>query len=200
MGFFDSPKEIEGRKSYKEMQGLADNLPNSFENINNLEDVYGKYGVKKFDVAGYGDQVRRTFDPQRKILANKQAQAQRSLGDRMGRSATPGIKSSMLDSSFADAFSGLGASEAQGVLGGYDKARENDLNIANLFKGLQEGKDRGAMNKFSAKSTALKNYLDTLSGTSGFDDVLAGVSTVGTLAGGLGAAGGKKGIAGLFGG
>jgi len=188
--FFSSPKEKAGREGFSNLQNEANNLPNSFEGVNSIDDVYSKYGVKKFDLQGYGDQVKKTFDPARRGLATRQARTLSRAADSLGgRNATPGMTFSGLNSSFSDAFGDLEGRQAEGILGGYDKENASSLNVANLFKGIQESKDAGAMNKLNSKSMMLKNYLDSLSGSSGFEDLTAGLSTAASLATPMGQAG-----------
>lgn len=196
--FFTSPRERAGRDQGKALQDEAANLSQSFSNISSLDDVYKNYGVKKFDLGGYKSQVKKAFDPARRTLATRLGQAKSSIFDRSGRSATPGMKASAVEGDFANAFSGLEGQQANQELAGYDKESDQNMSIAQLFQSLLQNKDAGAVNKLGAKNSTLQTYLNSLSGTSGFDDLLAGASAVGSIATGLGTAGGKKGIKGLW--
>lgn len=179
--FFTSPREREGKSLGKSLMNDADNLPQSFSNINSIDDVYKNYGVKKFDLGGYNSQVKKVFDPARRKLSTQKGQALASTLDRSGRSATPGMKASGLEGNFANAFSDLEGKEASEQLGGYDKQRSQDMDIAKLLESIYANKDSGAANKLNARSSSVGTYLNSLSGTSGFDDVLAGASAVGSI-------------------
>jgi hypothetical protein len=191
--FFTSPKEKAGREGFSQMQSEAAGLPQSFGNVNNLNDVYKNYGVKKFDMNAYRSQVGKTFDPAKRSLSTRRAQTLSRAADRMGgRSATPGMTFSGIETDFGNQANALEGQQAGANLEGFDKQTAQDMNIANLFKSLLDSKDSGAATKLGAKQSALRDYLSSLSGTSGFDDLMAGASTAASLATPMG-------LSGLFG-
>lgn len=182
--FFTSPRERAGRSGYGALKEEAGSLPQSFGDVNDLQDVYKKYGVSGFNTDNYRSQVKSTFDPARRTLANKKARAiQNATRFGNSRSATPGMSFSNIESGFADASANLEGDQAREILGGFDKKTAQDMNIANLLFQSLGAKDSGAYNKFNAKRSSFSDYVNSLSGTSGFDDVLAGARTIGQFAG-----------------
>lgn len=180
--FFTSPRERAAKGAYSDQLTAADNLPNSFGNINSLNDVYSQYGVNKFDIPQFQAAVKKAYNPAFRGLATEQAQAQNALRRQIGNSATPGIRSSALDTGYAQQYNNLLGNEANQELSGIDKANQQNMDIAKLFATLQQSKDSGAFAKFNAKNSALQNYLSSLSPTSGFNDLTSGIGALAKVA------------------
>jgi len=181
--FFKSERSIEGKKLGQQLLNDIDNFKSSFSDINTVEDVYNKFGVKKFDVPAYMAQVYATYDPSRRALANARARALSSIADKIGsRSATPGMKFAPAEMDFASQFAELEGRQASDQLKAYDKEMEQTMRIANLFRDILSEKDKMQLEKTNEKIRAISTYLNSLSGTSPFEDVTSGLSIVAQLA------------------
>ena len=177
MGFFDSPRQTAGKEMFGDFQKDVENFDNPFAKTQNIGDVYKNYGVKQFDAAGYADSVRRSFDPARRNLASRKTRSLNAAVDSTGRSATPGMSFSKLEGDYALAGGDLEGRQAIKQTEGFDKANTQSLNIAGLFKGLQDSNVSAQGQKLRLKGQGIQNYLSSLSDSSQFDDMLAGVGT-----------------------
>lgn len=174
MSFFDSPREREGKQQYGQLLRDVDSLGSSFGDVNTAGDVRKKFGVSGFDLNAYKSGVKNTFDAKRKSLATNKASALNRATRASSRSATPGMSFSNILSSFASGDANLQGQEAEQELLGLDKQRSAELDVAKLLESSLRSKDDMAVQKLGLRGNALKGYLDSLSSSSGFDDLLSG--------------------------
>lgn len=163
---FRSPREQQGREKGQQAMQEAEN---AYGDLSSIQNVYDKFGVKKFDVAGYESKVREAFDPKRRSLATRLGQAL-SRNTSM-RSATPGMTNAGIETGFAEADSNLDSAQAQQELAGYDKEMQSNQANAGLYAGL-------ISNKLNAKNNSLNTYLQSLSDSSIAGDVLRGATAI----------------------
>lgn len=164
--FFTSPRERAAKSSFGDLQTEVGNLQSGFGNTNTLADMYKNFGLTKRTAAD----VSRTFNPARANLATRLARSRGSAAARMsGSNATPEMTFAPIEQSFADAFGNLEDTAAQT---GLQTEIQGEQYGANMFENILGKKDQFAMNKIGLKEQALRDYLSTLSDSSGFDDVL----------------------------
>lgn len=171
MGFlenlFTSPREREGRKYSKRIMDEWGRLQSSDAGVNTLEDVMQKYGLRKRSM----DDVSRAMNPARGNLATRLAMMRSGAARRMsGANAMPELTFGNIDNYGAQAFGELEGDIAEK---GLDVERTDEMNVANMLRQILAGKDVFGMNRLKGKSDSLDSYLNSLSGASTFDDILA---------------------------
>src|ERR1041385_1497647 len=189
MGLFDNPRSSAAEDLGPKQIGQYDDLINAiiggqskFQGVDNLQDVYSKFGLQPLDVEGYRKQVGGVYDPLRRNLTTQFGKQRSNLARTMGdRSATPGAGAAPIEGAYATALSGLESSQAQDVLGGYDKSRQQQLINAQMLESILGNQDAwraGKANRWnsalSGKAGAINSYLSNLSNTSPFEDIASG--------------------------
>lgn len=115
------------------LSGLG-NLQSSFSGINTAQDARQRYGIKD---------VNSMFDPLFKSLASNRARRMQGAATRAGRSASPEMTFSNVESDYEQ---GL-----QGLLGNKEQADwQQQQFIANLLGNAQGSQDRFGLGKYTS--------------------------------------------------
>jgi hypothetical protein len=189
MGFFDSLFTSERqnaaqdewgseKQSYDDLINQINAMQSSYNGVNSLGDMNKTFGLKQRTAKD----VSSTFNPARRNLATQNALARKRVAARMtGSNASPEVDYGNVDASFAPAFGNL---ESEAAQTGLNVERQDEQFGANMLSDIFGKKDTYGFNKkstqlagLSGRSAALKNYLDSLSGTSPFEDVLSVAGT-----------------------
>jgi len=194
--FFTSPRERaapglwqEQQKSYNDLIGQTKNLTSPYAGVN-AGNVYSKFGVTQFDPAAYKTQVKGAYTPLYQNLATAMAKLKSNASARMGAGeATPEARFAPIDSGYFEQLGNLGSQEAQQELQGQNiqtQQQEFMAGLLNSIYGNQQGFDLGKLNTEAgltqAKGGAMAQYLNSLSDTSTFGDVMSGLSTAAQVA------------------
>ena len=177
MGFFTSEREDQAKSNFgqenadwSKLLDSINQMQSSYQGINSLQGSNSKFGLPS--------DVNASFNPARANLATRNAQARSGAAARMsGSNAMPEMTYGGIDASFAPAYGDLENNAAQA---GIQNQRYNANFLSDIF-GKQDafGANKAGMQLqgTSGKTKMLNDYLQNLSGTSPFDDVLAVAGT-----------------------
>ena len=176
MGLFDNERQNEAKRLYGADLGKYDDLlkavlgsQSEFEGINTTGDIGSKFGISS-DVSGI-------YDPQRRNLATSFAKRSKDIASASGRSGMTEFSSLPAQQDYFQQLNNLGSSEAQSTIGRQDKIAQMLQEILGNRQGFGERKRGAQMSALGAKQGATQGYLGALSGSSTFDDILAGLGT-----------------------
>lgn len=160
---FTSPREREGTKRYEDILREVEGMKSSLGDISTVGDVRGKFGLG--GTSGLYGAAKRN-------LATRRGQALSSASARMGsRVANPEAIFSGIEGEFAGAFGDIEQQEAEAGL-------QDERIVAALLRDILGARDEYGMRKMGLKGGATADYLGSLSGASGFNDILALAGTV----------------------
>lgn len=158
MGFFDSPREREGRSRYGDYLKEIEGLRSSTGDIGNIDDLRKRYGLTSATTA---------FDPSRRNLSTQRARALGSASARLGTNvATPESFFAPIEGQYAGAFGELEGRAGEAELG-------QQRFGAQLLDAIMGRKDQFGLGKLQMKGQGLDKLIQSLSGASTFDDILA---------------------------
>ncbi|GEM_PF-6286201 len=174
MGLFDTERGTTGRDMFRRNLSGYDDLINAilgsrseFEGINTTGDIGKKFGLSS-DVSG-------VYAPQRRNLATSYAKRQKDIASSAGRSAQTQFASLPAQQDYFQSLNTLGSQEAQATLGQQDKIAQLLERILGNREGFGERRRGATGGALSARQGATEDYVNTLSDSSFFDDLLAGL-------------------------
>lgn len=189
MGFFDSPRERKAEelyggemKSFDDILNEIDGMNSSYSGLNDAGGVRKKFGITPITEGSIKKTVGGIYDPLRRNLATRRAQGLSSARSRMGiaGSAMPEGYFSPVEEYFSGAFGNLESSAGQAEQQERGRMTQQEEFVASLLNDVLGKQDNFGFNKTGlklqgqgAKSDATSRYLQSLSGASSFDDILA---------------------------
>ena len=176
MGLFDTERQTTGADLYKKnLSGYEDLLAqilgskSEFEGIDSTGDVSKKFGISS--------DVSSIFNPQRTNLATSFAKRSKDIASASGRSGMTEFSSLPAQQDYFEQLNNLGTSEAQSKIGREDKIAQMLQEILGNRQGFGERKRGATGGALNARQGATGDYVNTLSDSSTFDDILAGITT-----------------------
>jgi len=198
MGVFDSPRSSKADELFpSQLEGYDDLLnrirgtSSNLLKVGGLNDLYNQFGVQPLDLPKYTQDVEAAYAPAKSNLASSLARSRSDIARRSGRSASDPFGAT--EGAFAAAETGLEGQESQQILGGYDKVRQQQMENAKLLESIYGGQDIFRAGKqqrigsaLGGRGNAIQEYLNSLSTSSPFEDIVSGGEDAALLAGGLG--------------
>ncbi len=171
-------------QSYGNLMSQAQGLQDPYAGIN-AGNVYSQFGVAPTNISQYQKDVAGTYAPLYQNLATAAAKSRAAAAGRMrASSASPGVAFNPIDSSYATALNQLQSQQGEQALKGYNMQQQQQEFMANLLNNVfgnqqnfgfqREGLQR---NILGDQSQAIGSYLNSLSDTSTFGDLMAGLGT-----------------------
>ena len=156
----------------------------------NASNIYSTYGVTPFSVPGYQSDVQKQYTPMYQNLATAMAKAKSQTAANMGaNAATPMARFAPIDASYYGALSNLGSQEANQQLQGYTMQQQQQQFMADLLNAAMQGQQNFQFGQLGAEENALQGqsvaanqYLNSLSNTSTFGDIMAGLGGLASVA------------------
>jgi hypothetical protein len=174
---FTSPRERAAPGQYEGQMGSYDDILNAIKSMQSSNAGVTDLGTLK---AQYGlTSASAAYDPARRALSNRRGKALSSTSARLSsRIANPEAALGGVESGFASAAGDLESEASKADIGQQDY-------IANLLNSIRNQQDQYGFQKQGmrlqgqgAKGNAISDYLQSLSGASSFDDILALGGTV----------------------